>query len=127
MLIMLISMLFIAFSLQFFMLNFQIQGLNREMLNTPIQLLAKCIIVKEEVVYFDRDLLIENMDDYFDGVIPRYTHNYEVSYYFYNLEDHSYCTPNYCEGVEITIDCSLTSNYDFTRTMYYETREGIYG
>ena len=122
-----ISAIFMAFSLQFFTLNYQIQGLNKEMLNTPIQLLANCFIDYSNKPYFDTELVISTMDAYYADRIPRYAKSYSIDYYFYTPSNGAYCTATQCGGVKITLTCSLITNYQFTRSMKYEMRSGIYG
>ncbi len=127
MIIFVISSIFAVFSLQFFVINLQIQSLNRLIINTPISLFSKAVYDLNDDLYFDVYLLEETLNDYYVNEITKYTNKYEISYYFYNLEDHSYCTLNFCKGVDITISCSLINNYHFSLTMYYEARDGRYG
>ncbi len=127
MIIIFISMAFAVFSLQIFTLNMQIQSLNREIINTPVQLLSKCVMYEGSKVYFSSDVFEEILRPYYNKRIEKYTSEYEVEFYFYNLEDHSYCYNSGCEAVEVSVDCSLINNYHFTRTMNYQIKEGIYG
>ena len=64
---------------------------------------------------------------YYSHVLPRYTKQYEVDFYYYNSEDESMCLIDTCDGVEITIDCKLNVTYNYHRVMYYEMKESHNG
>ena len=110
-------------SLQYFALNFSIQGLNRAILYTPIELMYKSVVALGDKPQFIRGDFEDLIMSYYDCVLPRYTKNYEVDFYYYNLEDQSMCLTNTCDGVEITIDCKLNATYKYHRVMFYEMRE----
>lgn len=127
MILMLISPLIGLVSLQYFALNYSIQGLNRAILYTPIEIMYKGLIT-----YGGKPLI--SMDDfeyivlsYYNNIIPRYSKNYTVDFYYYNLTDQSMCLTNNCEGVEITINCKLNLTYDYHRVMFYELKENNHG
>lgn len=109
-------------SFQLFMLNYQIQGLNRAVVFTPVEILYKGVSSHESIPYFTSRELITYLDDYYEKTLTRYVNEYEVSYYFYNQEDESMCIEDYCDAIEITVDCSLTFNHTFHRVMFYEIR-----
>ena len=114
-------------SLQYFALNFSIQGLNRAILYTPIELMYKSVIVLGEKPQFIREDFEDLVLSYYQVVLPRYTKSYEVEFYYYNLEDESMCLTNTCDGVEITIDCKLNVTYNYHRVMFYEMKEANNG
>ena len=122
MILMFISMLIGIVSLQYFTLNYSIQGLNRAILYTPIELMYKCVSASGDKPHFDRDDFEGIVLDYYGHIIPRYSKNYEVEFYYYNLEDESMCITSYCDAVEITIDCKLNATYQYHRVMFYELR-----
>ena len=64
---------------------------------------------------------------YYNNIIPRYSKNYTVDFYYYNLTDQSMCLTNNCDGVEITINCKLNLTYDYHRVMFYELKENNRG
>ena len=123
MILMLLSTLIGVVSLQYFALNYSIQGLNRAVLYTPIELMYKGVVsLGDKPFIYRRDFEYIVMS-YYDNIIPRYAKEYDVSFYYYNLGDQSMCLARGCEGVEITIDCKLNITYEYHRVMYYEMKE----
>lgn len=114
-------------SLQYFALNFSIQGLNRAILFTPIELMYKSVVAYGDTPHFIRDDFEGLVLSYYEKTLPRYTKNYEVEFYYYNLNDQSMCLIDTCDGVEITIDCKLNATYNYHRVMFYEMRESNNG
>ena len=127
MILMLIFPLIGLVSLQYFALNFSIQGLNRAIIFTPIELMYKSVIAYGEKPYFIRDDFEYLVLSYYDKSLTRYTKSYEVDFYYYNLEDESMCLLDTCDGVEITINCKLNATYNYHRVMYYEMKEASHG
>ena len=114
-------------SLQYFALNFSIQGLNRAIVYTPIELMYKSVIMLGDKPQFIRDDFEGIALTYYQRILPRYTKQYEVEFYYYNLVDQSMCLTNTCDGVEITINCKLNATYNYHRVMYYEMKENNNG
>lgn len=127
MILMLLSTLIGLVSLQYFTLNYSIQGLNRAILFTPIELMYKSVKPLGEKPLISRNDFEYVVLSYYDNIIPRYSKNYEVSFYYYNLSDQSMCLLDNCDAVEITIDCKLNMTYDYHRVMYYEMKEANNG
>lgn len=127
MILMLISPLIGLVSLQYFALNYSIQGLNRAILYTPIEIMYKGVMSLGDKPLISRDDFEYIVMSYYDHIIPRYSKNYTVDFYYYNLEDQSMCLTDSCEGVEITINCKLNITYDYHRVMYYELKESNNG
>lgn len=127
MILMLVSPLIGLVSLQYFALNFSIQGLNRAILYTPIEIMYKGVASLGEKPLISRDDFEYILMSYFDHIIPRYSKEYTVDFYYYNLSNESMCLTDNCEGVEITIDCKLNITYQYHRVMYYELKESSNG
>ena len=127
MILMLVCPLIGLVSLQFFALNYSIQGLNRAIISAPIELMYKGVLYLGEVPLVIKEDFQDIMMSYYDSVIPRYSKEYEVDFYFYNVPDQSMCLYYACKGVEITIDCKLITNYKFHRVMYYEMKDVLNG
>ena len=120
MIIMFFAVIIGVLSLNLFSLNFTIQGLNRAVINTPIELLYTTIIPDNtHPVFVNRELELK-LTSYYDKELRKYTDNYSVKFYFFNKDDYSYCGGIQCQAVEITVRSSLTFNYKYSRTMYYE-------
>jgi len=127
MILMLVSPLIGLVSLQYFALNYSIQGLNRAILYTPIEIMYKGVASLGEKPLISRDDFEYILMSYFDHIIPRYSKEYTVDFYYYNLSNKSMCLTDNCEGVEITIDCKLNITYQYHRVMYYELKESSNG
>lgn len=113
-------------SLQYFGLNYQIQGLNRAVITTPIELMYKSVLVYGEQPMFEKTDFEDIVLDYYSAILPKYSISYHIGFYYYNTIDDSMCLTNECDGVEITIDCKLNINYQYHRVMFYEMSEGIH-
>lgn len=127
MILMLISPLIGLVSLQYFALNYSIQGLNRAIIYTPIEIMYKGLITLGDKPLISRDDFEYIVLSYYNNIIPRYSKNYTVDFYYYNLTDQSMCLTNNCDGVEITINCKLNLTYDYHRVMFYELKENNHG
>ena len=110
-------------SLQYFSLNYSIQGLNRAIIYTPIELMYKSVQVFGEAPLFDKNDFEVVVKSYYENIIPKYTKEYSVGFYYYNSSDESMCLTDECNGVEITINCKLNITYQYQRVMYYEMGE----
>lgn len=113
-------------SLQYYGLNYQIQGLNRSIISTPIELMYKSVLVYGETPMFEKEDFEEIVLSYYSSILPRYSNSYHVGFYYYNSIDNSMCLSSECDGVEITIDCKLNISYQYHRVMFYEMSEGIH-
>lgn len=117
----------LIFSLQFFTLNFTIQGLNRAVIYTPIELFYPEIMERQNKAVFDVESFQYTMMEYYDRALSKYVEDYEVSFYFYNPSDESMCLLKFCNAVEITVDADLILNYKYHRVMMYEVKGGLNG
>ena len=115
-----IAAVFAMFSFQFFTLNMSIQGLNRAIIYTPIELMMMDVSSSGNTARFTADDIEEHLTKYYNKALTKYVKEYDISFYFYNREDESICTSTYCDGVEITIDAKLLLTYNYHRVMFYE-------
>ena len=122
MILVFLSAFLLVFSAQLFAINFSIQGLDRAIISAPIELFLKGVTIEGSEVSYNKTDLENTFNSYYQKVLPRYTKQYSVDYYYYNIDDGSMCITSNCEAVEITINCKLIVNYDYSRTMYYELR-----
>ena len=127
MIFLMISALIGLVSLQYFSLNYSIQGLNRAIVYTPIELMYKSVTMYGESPLFIKDDFETLVLSYYSRILPRYTNSYDVDFYYYNIENESICLFDNCDGVEITINCKLNLTYDYHRVMYYEMSEATNG
>ena len=120
MIILFIAVIIGIFSLQYFSLNFKIQGLNRAVISTPIELFYQDVLDDNNEAKFYTEELENHLNSYYQKSLTKYVKEYEVSYYFYNKEDGSLCLDMYCDGIEITVDAVIDITYTYHRVMYYE-------
>ena len=125
-------MIFIAaligvFSLQYFYINWTIQGLNRAVVSTPIEFFYQDIESSEKIAKWFTDEMEEHLNEYYDKALSKYVKDYEVGYYFYDQYDKSMCVERYCTAVEISVDAKVSLTYNYHRVMYYELYRGKNG
>ena len=126
MLMMIISFFVVVLSFNLFMMSYQVNGVNRLVLGTPIALLETSInmfnINEKEVPKFNQTTLEKNLTSYYAQSMPHYTDDYSLSFYYYNPKNHSVCLSSSCSAVEVTVDAYLALGYHYNKTMYYEIR-----
>ena len=121
---MIISFFVIVLSFNFFMMSYQINGINRLVMSMPLPLFETAINmyeINEEIgPTFDKEILEDNITSYFSFHMPRYTNDYELEYYYYNPSDHSLDMSDNTKAVEVTVEANLILFYHYQKTMYYE-------
>lgn len=126
MLTMIISFFIVVLSFNFFMISFQINGINRLVLGAPMSLFETAInmfeIDEDEGPKFDKEILEQNLTSYFDYSMPSFTNDYSLDFYYYNQDDYSICLDDEPTAVEVKVSANLALNYHYQRTMYYEIR-----
>ena len=119
-----ISFLVVVLSFNFFMMSYQINGINRLVMSAPMSLYETAINVfeidEEKGPYFDKEILEENITYYFTFHMPRYTDDYQLDFYYYNPIDHSLDMNDEVKAVEVTINANIILYYHHQKTMYYE-------
>ena len=118
---------FVAFlSFNFFMISYQINGINRLVMSAPLSLFETALVLididENNGPYFDKVILEDNLTSDFDFHVPRYTSDYDVSFYYYNSEDHSLDMDDEARAVEVTINANLVLSKHYEKTMFYEIR-----
>ena len=131
MLMILLVFLLMTVSFTIFSIGLQLQSINRIVFQTPKGIVERCIPMKYEedyIPHFDKELLISKLTSYYEEVLDRYTKNVNVDFYFYNVNDGSYCLNDECDGVKVTINSTVSFSFVYHRTVYFEIREGnVYG
>ena len=122
MIILFISALLIVFCAQIFTFSFCLQGLNRAVINTPIELMYNTVTFAGSDGSFSKSNFEHMLMSYYDNVLPRYSAKHKVVFYYYNPSDGSMCLTDKCKAVEIGVKCKLTNGYVYNRVMYYELR-----
>ena len=127
----LLVFLLVTVSFTIFSLGLQLQSINRIVFQTPKGLVERCVPMEYEedyVPHFDKALLISKLTSYYEKVLDRYTKSVDVDFFFYNVNDGSYCLTDECDGVKITINSKVSFSFVYHRTVYFEIREGnVYG
>ena len=126
MIAMLISFVVVFLSFNFFMVSYQINGINRIVTGAPLSLFETAVVlldINEEIVpHFDKEILEDNLTSFFDYHLPRYVRQYDISFYYYNISDHSLDMSNEPQAVEATISTELVLSKHYQKTMFYEIR-----
>ena len=119
-----ISFFVVVLSFNFFIVSYQINGINRIVLAAPLSLFETAIDlfdIDEDIgPIFDKEILVNNITSYFDYHLPRYTDDYTLSYYYYNPADHSIELSDNAKAVEVLVEANLALSYKYEKTMYYE-------
>lgn len=123
---MLISFVVVLLSFNFFMVSYQVNGINRLVTGAPLALFETAIVLfeidEEEGPYFDKEVLEDNLTSFFDYHLSRYTNQYSLSFYYYNIEDHSLNMGDEPRAVEVTVSTELVLSKHYQKTMHYEIR-----
>lgn len=126
MIAMVIAFFVVVLSFNFFAISYQVSGVNRLVLGAPLALFETAInmygIDDNKGPHFDKETLEDNITSYFAYHMPRYTDDYSLSYYYYNIADHSLDMSNEVKAVEVSITANLALYYHYQKTMYYEIR-----
>ena len=126
MIAMLISFFVVYLCFSFFMVSYQINGINRLVTSTPLSLFETAIVLynidEETGPFFDKEILEDNLTSFFEYHLPRYTNQYDVSFYYYNLIDHSLNMSDEPRAVEVTVEAELVLSKHYQKTMFYEIR-----
>ena len=122
----LISFFVVFLSFNFFMMSYQVNGINRLVVATPLSMFETAIVLinidEDEGPYFDKEILEDNLTSYFDYHLRRYTNQYDVTFYYYNIADHSLNMSNEPRAVEVTVEAELALSKLYQKTMFYEIR-----
>ena len=125
MILVFLSAILMVYSDQMFDLSFCIHGIQRTLISTPIELMHNAVLISDDGIHFNKQKFENTVLNYYQNILPRYTKEYDVDFYYYNLSDGSMCIEDKCSGAEITVNCKLTFVKDYTRTMYYEIGSSI--
>ena len=94
MLMMIISFFVVVMSFNLFMMGYQVNGVNRLVLGTPMSLFETAInmyAIDESVgPYFNYETLESNLTSYFDYSMPHYTDSYSLEFYYYNPANNAF-------------------------------------
>ena len=125
----LISIVFSVLSYCLFNTTICVTGINRAMIHMPIQLIENSVVIEEyedsnREIYINKEKLETDVTSYIDASIQKFTNDYDLSFVYLNLINHSYCVIDKCRAVKISLSASFMFDYSFHRTMYYEIGGG---
>ena len=108
------------------MLSYQANGINRLVMSMPLSLFETAIemldINENDGPHFNKEELEDNLTSYFSYHLPRYTDSYALSFYYYNIGDHSIDMDDECQAIEVKVETDLVLFKHYTKTMDYEIR-----
>lgn len=121
-----ICLLIVVLSFNFFMVSYQINGINRLVYSAPLSLFETAIdlydIDMDEGPSFDKNVLYDNLTSYFDYHLIKYTDDYDLTLYYYKPSDHSLDMSDNPKAVEVTIDAKIVLENRYSKSMFYEIR-----
>ena len=125
-------MLFFVIVFTFFMfasftVSFRLNTINRVVLNTPKEIFEESIPlldVNKNEIYFDKNNLYLNLKEYYDNSLNVALPDYQMSLFYFNLQDGSMCTIEKCRGVEVTISGTYIFSFVYSQTISYQIQEG---
>ncbi len=125
-----IALMFSIFSFQLFFASYRMNGTNRILVNLPLSLIQNSVSISEydntHMLYFDKEILIDNVDSYLLKNLKKYTSSYECEYLFLESNGENVCIGDKCQGVKITIDASIVFDFHYHKSMIYRIG-GRYG
>lgn len=131
MLILLVGLAFLILSFSSFTLSYQINGINRVVVSTPITIFESSIMHDlddyDPVVLFTKSLVKEKLDRYYSIELSKFTDKFSYEMYFYNSWNESMCIYDECDAVEITFSATLLYNYQYHRVLNFEVYSSTYG
>lgn len=115
---------FLILSFSSYALAYQINGINRIVVSTPVTIFETSIYHNvnedEPSVLMSKKLVTEKLEKFYNYELSKFTDKFEYEIYFYNKEDESMCVEDNCNAVEISFSASLIYNYQYHRTIHYE-------
>ena len=102
------ALLVVTLSFNFFMISYQVNGINRLVYGVPVSLFETS--------------LEEKLTSYFNALMKRYADDYTLDFYYYNPSNHSLCVSENCSAIEVTVEANLVLNYHYEKTLFYEIR-----
>ena len=77
-----------------------------------------------EGLYFNKSRLNNNISNYLSNKLENFMSDYTYSLYYYNQSDHSICTANKCNAVEVTVSGHYAFKFAYSRSVRYEIHKG---
>jgi hypothetical protein len=123
-LILLVGLAFVVLSFSSFALAFQINGINRVVVATPITIFETSTLNDldndEPLLQFSKELVNERLNKFYSFELSKFTSNFNYEIYFYNQWNGSMCVDDECDAVEIAFSATLLYGYQYHRTINFE-------
>lgn len=120
------ALLVVTLSFNFFMISYQVNGINRLVYGVPVSLFETSLnlygVDENNGTFFIKDTLEEKLTSYFNALMKRYADDYTLDFYYYNPSNHSLCVSENCSAIEVTVEANLVLNYHYEKTLFYEIR-----
>ncbi len=120
------ALLVVTLSFNFFMISYQVNGINRLVYGVPVSLFETSLnlygVDENNGAFFIKDTLEEKLTSYFNALMKRYADDYTLDFYYYNPSNHSLCVSENCSAIEVTVEANLVLNYHYEKTLFYEIR-----
>ena len=120
------ALLVVTLSFNFFMISYQVNGINRLVYGVPVSLFETSLnlygVDENNCAFFIKDTLEEKLTSYFNALMKRYADDYTLDFYYYNPSNHSLCVSENCSAIEVTVEANLVLNYHYEKTLFYEIR-----
>lgn len=121
-----LSVLMSVLVFSIFSFETKLTGLTRTILNSPKSIFETAIPLVTEDDEFDPYLLKEDVktkyNAYLDSTVYKYVKDYDVEYYFYNIDNKGACDIRDCKGVEISFSSYINMFYTYHYKTYYEIK-----
>ena len=126
MVVIFLTLFIIVCCFNFFMMSYQMNGINRLFFSVPIALIESSINqydVEENIgPYFVKETLENKLTSYFAKSLKNYVDDFTLDFYYYNPSNHSFCTSGTCNAFEATLKTDLILSYHYEKTLFYEIR-----
>ena len=129
-LILLIGLSFLITSFSSYAYSYQVNGINRAIISTPIAIFESSIlhnVNEDNDLLFSKTLIKQKLEKYYDFSLKKFTDKYKFETYFYNPEDSSMCIDEECYAVEVSFEASLIFNFRYHRVLTFEIFDNSYG
>ena len=88
------ALLVVTLSFNFFMIPYQVNGINRLVYGVPVSLFETSLnlygVDENNGAFFIKDTLEEKLTSYFNALMKRYADDYTLDFYYYNLQSIEY-------------------------------------
>ena len=122
-----IALMFAIFSFQIFFSCSRATSINRTLVNLPIELIKNAVVISEygdnKTIYFNQEVLISNLDSYFETNLRKYTSSYTTNYLFLEPNGLSVCLEDKCQAVKVEVNAHIVFSFSYSKSMIYKIGE----